>query len=65
MAAKTKTYEIVHPLGTTTQVNGNAVMTNADIGQTVIYSGVDIVFNNIVAVVPATCLIYEVIKSNV
>ena len=63
MAAKTKTYEIVHPLGTTTQINGNTVMTNADSGQTVIYSSESIIFNNIVAVVPADCLIYQVIKS--
>lgn len=61
---KDKTYEIVHPMGTTVQVQGNAVMTNAENGQTVIYSSADIIFNNIVAVVPASCLIYEVFKSN-
>lgn len=63
--SKLKTYEIVHPLGTTNQVQGRAVMTNAESGQTVIYSSPDVVFNNIVAVVPATCLIYEVFKSNI
>jgi len=62
---KTKTYEIVHPLGNTVQVQGNAVMTNAESGQTVIYSTPDVVFNNIVAVVPVNCLIYEVIKSSI
>lgn len=61
----TKTYEIVHPLGTTVQVQGKAVMTNVENGQTVIYSSPDIVFNNIVAVVPSTCLIYEVFKSKI
>ncbi len=60
-----KTYEIVHPLGTTIQVQGNAIMTNAENGQTVIYSGQYIMFNDIVAIVPATCLIYEVIKSKI
>jgi len=63
--SKLKTYEIVHPLGTTVQVQGKAVMTNVESGQTVIYASPDVVFNNIVAVVPSTCLIYEVYKSNV
>lgn len=60
-----KAYEIVHPNGTVTQVQGKAIMTNTETGQTVIYSSPDVVFNNIVAVVPSTCLIYLVIKSNV
>lgn len=59
------TYEIVHPMGTTIEVEGQAVMTNAETGQTVIYSSPNIVFNNIVAVVPPTCLIYKVIKSKI
>lgn len=58
-----KTYEIVHPLGHTVQIEGEAVMTNVENGQTVIYSKPDIVFCNIVAVIPPTCLIYQVIKS--
>lgn len=58
-----KTYEIVHPMGTTVQVQGRAVMTNVETGQTVIYSSESIIFNNIVAVVPADCLIYQVLKS--
>jgi len=58
-----KTYEIVQPDGTSVQVDGQAIMTNAETGQTVIYSKPDVVFNNIVAVVPPTCLIYLVLKS--
>ena len=60
-----KTYEIVHPTGHTVQVQGTAVMTNMESGQTVIYSTPEVVFNNIVAVVPATCLIYQVMKSSI
>ena len=60
-----KTYEIVHPTGHTVQVESTAVMTNMESGQTMIYSTPEVVFNNIVAVVPATCLIYQVIKSSI